>query len=355
MLKRGAKIGIIGGGQLGRMLALASYNLGFRAEIYEPQNNCPASLVSNTHICADYDDINSLTEFAQNCDVVTFEFENIPINAARIIEENANLYPNSKSLELTQDRLVEKTFIKNCNLDCAPFFEVNSIEDLNKAITKAGTPCILKTRRMGYDGKGQFVIKSPNDAQKAWDEIGQNPAIIEGFVKFDFETSIILTRAIDGQIVFYPNSQNIHENGILRTCIVPAPLSETQIKKAQEIGAKIANELNYVGTLAVELFVGDGIIVNEIAPRVHNSGHWTIEGVATSQFSNHIRAICGLPLGATNLCSPKIEMQNLLGDEILSIPELLKTPNTYPHDYGKSEIKSGRKMGHVTKLIKPQV
>lgn len=351
MLKRGAKIGIIGGGQLGRMLSMAAYNLGFETIIYEPQKNCPASLVSNCHISADYNDSAALVEFAKKCDVVTFEFENIPIDAARLIDANATLYPNSDALELTQDRLVEKNFIRSCELECAPFFEINSLADLEGAIARNGLPAILKTRRLGYDGKGQYFIKSKDEITKAWDEIGQNPAILEGLVKFDFETSIILTRAIDGQIAFYPNSQNIHENGILRNCLIPAPLSETQIAKAQEIGKAIADKLNYVGTLAVELFVGDEIIVNEIAPRVHNSGHWTIEGTATSQFANHIRAICALPLGNCDLTAPKIEMQNLLGDEILQVPELLKSQNTYPHDYGKAEIKTGRKMGHVTKII----
>lgn len=349
MLKRGFKIGIIGGGQLGRMLAIEAYKLGYEISIFDPSENCPASIVSNSHIIAKHDDLDALSKFAKSCDVVTFEFENIPLIAAQTIEKHGNLSPNSKSLELTQDRLIEKNFIKSLGLKCAPFLEINSLEDLKTACPDK-LPAILKTRRFGYDGKGQVLIKSINEIENAWNEIGQQPSVLEGLVNFEFETSIILTRAIDGQIVFYPNSQNIHENGILRTCIVPAPLNDTQISKAQEIGAKIANELNYVGTLAVELFVGDEIIINEIAPRVHNSGHWTIEGAATNQFANHIRAICGLPLGNTDLNAAKIEMHNLLGDEILQIPELLKAPNTYPHDYGKHEIKPGRKMGHVTKL-----
>jgi 5-(carboxyamino)imidazole ribonucleotide synthase len=352
MQKRGAKIGILGGGQLARMLSLAAYKFGFETIIYEPQKDCPASIVSNQHIAANYDDKNALIDFAKMCDVISFEFENIPLDAAKLVEENAILYPSSKALALTQDRFVEKNFINSLGLKCAPFCEINSLEDLQSSIAQIGTPCILKTRRMGYDGKGQFLIKTPEMAAQAWEAMAQNPSVLEGFVKFEFETSIILTRAKNGEIAFYPNSQNIHENGILRTSIAPAPLNSSQIANAQEIGKKIADALEYVGTIAVELFVGDELIVNEIAPRVHNSGHWTIEGSATSQFENHIRAICGLTLGNTDLQAPRVEMQNLLGDEILNIPTLLQKPNTYPHDYGKHEIKAGRKMGHVTRLIK---
>lgn len=351
MQKRGANIGILGGGQLARMLGLAAANLGYNIIIFDPDENCPASQICNQHFKANYNDENALKEFAKKCDIITFEFENIPLNTAQIIEKNACFFPPSKALELTQDRFIEKSFIKSLGLKCAPFFEINNIDDLKAAILKTGFPAILKTRRFGYDGKGQFLIKSHEMIENAWQEIAMQPAILEGMVRFDFETSIIIARNFDGEIVFYPNSQNVHENGILRQSIAPAPLNDGQILLAQQIGEKIAHGLNYVGVLAVELFVGDEIIVNEIAPRVHNSGHWTIEGSATSQFANHIRAICGLDLGNTDLIAQKVEMQNLLGDEILNIPKLLQEENTYPHDYGKSEIKQGRKMGHFTKLF----
>lgn len=351
MFERGATIGILGGGQLGRMLGHAAQNLGFNIIIFDPSDNCPASQICNKHIIANFNDEIALKEFAKQCDIVTFEFENIPLSAAKIIEENNKLFPNSKALELTQDRLIEKNFINSLGLKCAKFFEINNIADLENAFSKIDFPAILKTRRFGYDGKGQYMIKSPDMIEIAWNEIGRQPAILEALVQFEFETSIIIARNINGEIIHYTSAQNIHENGILRKSIVPAKLSDEQIILSRQIGEKIAKGLDYIGVLAVELFIGDEIIVNEIAPRVHNSGHWTIEGTANSQFANHIRAIAGLPLGNTTLKAKKIEMENLLGDEILNIPNLLNECDIYPHDYGKNEIKAGRKMGHVTKLI----
>lgn len=350
MLKRGARIGILGGGQLGRMLAIDAYRLGFEVAIFEPSKKCPAGDICTNHIIADFSDRIALNEFAKSCDVITYEFENIPLETAQFIETIKPLYPNSGALELTQDRLIEKQFLNSLGLKTAPFYEINCHADLIKAIKIFGFPAFLKTRRMGYDGKGQFLIKSEIDLKMALDEIGNAPAVLEGAVQFGFETSIILVRATDGSVAYYTNPQNIHENGILRKSKVPAPISNQQIEKAREIGKSIADSLNYVGVMAVELFVGEEIIVNEIAPRVHNSGHWTIEGARTSQFSNHIRAICGLALGDTSLSASNIEMTNLLGDEILKIPQLIKSPNCFAHDYGKIEIKAGRKMGHVTKL-----
>ncbi len=351
MLRRGAKIGILGGGQLGRMLAIEAARLGFSVSIFEPSENCPAAEVSNSHVVADYSDYAALEKFAKSCDIVTYEFENIPIETAKFIEKVVTLSPNSRALELTQDRLVEKQFINSLGLKTAPFFEVNNLENLRLALSQTKYPAFLKTRRMGYDGKGQVLIKQDFDLSHALSTIGNSPAVLEGAVEFEFETSIILARGHNGDVKFYSNAQNIHESGILKTSIVPASLSETQIIECQNIGKKIADALDYIGILAVELFVGEEIIVNEIAPRVHNSGHWTIEGARCSQFANHIRAICGLELGNTELSAPKIEMTNLLGDEILSIPTLLEDPNCFAHDYGKTEIKSGRKMGHVTRIL----
>ncbi len=350
-MKAGSIIGIIGGGQLARMLAMAAFPLGYKIAIYEPLKDCPASLVTDKHFCAEYNDEAALIEFAKYCDVVTFEFENVPASATQIIADHTKLYPNPKALELTQDRIIEKTFIQNSGLKTAPFFEINNLSDLQTALKETGTPAILKTRRLGYDGKGQYLIKSLDEAAIAWESINQEPAILEGFIEFSFETSIIITRGLNGEIASFPNSQNIHKGGILRECQIPAPLNDDQIKDAQNIGAVLANALDYIGTMAVELFVTKhGMVVNEIAPRVHNSGHWTIEGTKTSQFANHIRAICGLPLGNTDLTVPEIKMYNLIGDEILNSQELLKTPNLYLHDYGKTEVKSGRKMGHYTIL-----
>jgi 5-(carboxyamino)imidazole ribonucleotide synthase len=344
-------IGIIGGGQLGRMLALAAFPLGFKVKIFEPNSPCPAGLITPFHQSSGYDDEKALRDFAKSCDVVTFEFENIPIEAARTIAKNTTLFPNPKSLELTQDRLVEKNFIQSLGLVVAPYMGVDNIADLEDAVNTIGPSGIIKTRALGYDGKGQALINGYEDARNAWDEIGKKPAIFEGLVNFDFETSIILARGQDGEIVCFPNSQNIHSGGILRKSIVPAPLNEKQIEEAKEIGAIIADGLNYVGVLAVELFVTKtGMVVNEIAPRVHNSGHWTIEGCKTSQFEAHIRAICGLPLGDMTLNAQNIEMENLIGDEILSAQTQIGDTDTFVHIYGKEKVKSGRKMGHITRL-----
>lgn len=347
----GATIGIIGGGQLARMLASEAFPLGYKIAIFEPQKDCPASQMTNKTFCANYDDEKSLIEFAKACDVITYEFENIPVSAAKIIEQNGVLRPSSLPLEMTQDRLTEKTFINSVGLKTAPFAEINNKDDFLNSIEKIGLPCILKTRRMGYDGKGQVVVKSIDEIDEALAAIKNAPAIIEGMVEFDFETSIILTRRADGEILYFPNSQNIHRGGILRKSIVPAPLSDELVISAQNIGKKIADALGYIGTLAVELFVGkNGLVVNEIAPRVHNSGHWTIEGCRTSQFAAHIRAICDLPLGSSALNAPNIEMNNLIGDEINQQEELLKDTHNHVHNYGKADIKEGRKMGHVTRI-----
>lgn len=350
-LPQGSVIGIIGGGQLARMLALAAYPLGYNIKIFEPQKNCPASQITDDHLCADYDDIAALIEFAHGCDVVTFEFENVPVRAGQTIERRRTLFPNSKSLELTQDRLIEKNFLADLNLRTAHFAQIDSASDISEAMPQMGGKAILKTRRLGYDGKGQIVLDNQSDFTKAWDEVGQVPCVLEGFVKFNFETSIIVARGQDGEIEYYPNSQNIHKGGILRQSLVPAPLTPDLIADGRIIARKIAERLDYVGVLAVELFVTEtGLVVNEIAPRVHNSGHWTIEGCKTSQFANHIRAICGLPLGDSGLTAQNIEMNNLIGDEVLSAHELLGQADTYIHLYGKAEVKEGRKMGHTTKL-----
>jgi 5-(carboxyamino)imidazole ribonucleotide synthase len=345
-------IGIIGGGQLARMLSFAAFQFGYRIAIFEPEENCPASQVTDRHFCASYDDENALEEFAKSCDIVTFEFENIPVDAVKTIAKHAKIYPNPDALGHTQDRLSEKEFVRSLGLPCAPFYEINSLKDLEVAIKTNGLPAILKTRRFGYDGKGQFIINDASQAAQAWDELGQRPCVLEGFVEFSFETSMILTRGQDGEILYFPNSQNIHKDGILRKSMVPSPLNFDQIEECKHIGRTIAEALNYIGTLTVEIFVGkNGLVVNEIAPRVHNSGHWTIEGCKTSQFEAHIRAICGLPLGSSALMARGIEMENLLGDEILHAFKLAADGNVFVHIYGKKEIKPARKMGHFTRLF----
>lgn len=351
-LDTGSTIGIIGGGQLARMLAFAAFQFGYKVAIFEPQEGCPASQVTDQHFCASYDDEVALTEFAKACDIVTFEFENIPVGAVKAIEKHVKIFPNPTALQYTQDRLSEKQFVNSLGLQTAPFYDINSLEDLDVAIKQSGLPAILKTRRFGYDGHGQFVIKSADETQKAWDLLGHNPCVLEGMVDFSFETSIILTRGQDGEILYFPNSQNMHKDGILRKSVVPSPLTYEQVEECQEIGRKIAEALGYVGTIAVEIFVTPHqLIVNEIAPRVHNSGHWTIEGCKTSQFEAHIRAICGLPLGSSALMARGVEMENLLGEEILHAFKLAADGNCFVHIYGKDKIKAGRKMGHVTRLF----
>ncbi|KAF0118022.1 MAG: 5-(carboxyamino)imidazole ribonucleotide synthase [Hyphomonadaceae bacterium] len=333
------------------MLALAAFPLGYKVRIFEPESHCPASLVTPFHTCANYEDDKALIEFAKSCDVVTFEFENIPLGAAALIEKHAQLFPSSKALELTQDRLVEKEFIRSLGLKVAPYRSVHNFEELNYAISKIGPKGILKARMLGYDGKGQALVNGQGDAASAWQEIAAKPAVFEALVEFEFETSAIIARGQNGQVLHFPNSQNFHKGGILRKSIVPAPMSEQQFIEAQNIAHTVAEALKYVGVMAVELFVTkSGLVVNEIAPRVHNSGHWTIEGCKTSQFAAHIHAICGLSLGDASLCANAIEMDNLLGDEILNAHELLAEPNIYAHIYGKEEVRRGRKMGHVTRL-----
>lgn len=354
MLKMGSTIGILGGGQLGRMLAIAAANLGLRVHIFAPEGDSPAFDVSGTHTCAAYDDYAALETFARQVDVITYEFENIPLDTARFVANLRPLFPDVHALEITQDRLSEKTTISNLNLPVAPFCAVDTPEDFEKALLALGTPAILKTRRMGYDGKGQVRINTPQALDEAHMLISQAPTILEGFVHFEREISVIVARSVEGECFAYDVCENIHAHHILAQTKVPAALSEDTQKRAITIAETIANTLNYVGILAVEMFVvktgnGEELVINEMAPRVHNSGHWTIEGAHTSQFEQHIRAICGWPLG-----SPKrrgtICMKNLIGDQVNTWLKLLADPTAHVHLYGKSEARAGRKMGHVTHI-----
>ena len=352
-LKTGATIGILGGGQLGRMLAVAAARLGFRTHIFEPGANPPAGDVAHALTTAGYDDVDALTAFAKSVDIVTFEFENIPTDALDVIENITPIRPNREALRTSQDRLVEKQFLEGLGLTVAPFADIANAADLEAAMTTIGAPSILKTRRFGYDGKGQSRLRSADDAAGALADMAGNPAVLEGFVTFTAEVSVIAARSPSGEVACFDPGENVHRDGILHTTTVPARLSAAQRMDAVLLAAKILNALDYVGVLGVELFVTpQGFIVNEIAPRVHNSGHWTQNGCAVDQFEQHIRAGAGWPLGDGSRYADVV-MENLIGDDMDRVPELAKQRDTALHLYGKADIKPGRKMGHVNIVKRP--
>ncbi|MGR1581849.1 5-(carboxyamino)imidazole ribonucleotide synthase [Thalassobius sp. S69A] len=349
-LQTGATIGILGGGQLGRMLSVAAARLGLKTHIFEPGANPPAADVAHTVTTAAYEDEAALRAFAATVDVITYEFENIPTSALDILESLKPIRPNRRALAVSQDRLTEKAFLTELGLQTAPFAAVDDDIDLAEAIAEIGTPAILKTRRFGYDGKGQSRLKSADDAEKALADMAGAPAILEGFVNFTHEVSVIGTRAADGQVSCFDPGENVHRDGILHTTTVPANLTGSQKMDAVLLTGKILNALKYVGTMGVELFVTPrGLIVNEIAPRVHNSGHWTQNGCAIDQFEQHIRAVAGWPLGDGSRHSDVV-MENLIGDDMDRVPEISAEPNAALHLYGKAETKPGRKMGHVNRI-----
>ncbi len=350
-IEPGATIGIIGGGQLGRMLAMAAAQLGYRTHIYAPESSGPAFEVSTHWTQGGYDDAAAMAAFAKACAVVTYEFENLP--AAPIAALGAKVRPNTRALEIAQDRLLEKDFVRRLGGHPAPYQAINSLGDLDDALTLMGTPAILKTRRMGYDGKGQVVIRAADEARAAWAAIGEQPAVLEGFVTFTHEFSILLARSPNGMVKAWDAPKNIHVDGILDRSLVPAPdaLGDS-IAAARRLTAEIAEALDYVGVMACEYFASaEGPVFNEMAPRVHNSGHWTIEGALTSQFENHIRAICGLPLGSTETLGGKVVMHNLIGDAVDDWPDYLADPHCHLHLYGKGKGRPGRKMGHATWVL----
>ena len=350
-LAPGSTIGILGGGQLGRMLAVAAAELGFDCVVYEPEADCPAGRVAARCITAAWDDQEALAAFADCVDVVTFEFENVPAPSLAFLEKRANIRPGLKSLELTQDRLVEKQFIQGLGLETAPFAACDTLEDLDGAVAAIGLPAILKTRTLGYDGKGQFRLSQPSDAAEAWAALGGTPAILEGFVPFDREVSVILARAVDGSFAAYDVTENVHQGGILRTSTVPAQVSDALGDKAVAAAAQIAEALDHIGVLAVEFFVvGEGLVINEIAPRVHNSGHWTQDGCAADQFQQHIRAVVHWPLASTKRHAPNVVMTNLIGKDVDAWADLAGQPDIFVHLYGKRAVRDGRKMGHVIKI-----
>ncbi len=348
----GATIGILGGGQLGRMIATAAAQLGYRTHIFAPEESGPAADVSPNWTRGAYEDSQALGDFADSVDVVTYEFENIDPVAVEVLSTHGLVRPGAQALRVAQDRLAEKRFVCDLGGLTAPFVPVESLDDLESAIEQVGSRAILKTNRMGYDGKGQARLAEPGDAVGAWNAIGRQSAILEGFVTFDQEFSVILVRGHDGGVRFWDSAANVHVDGILATSTVPAgALIEGQMAQARGMAQKIADALGYVGVLTCEFFASaEGPVFNEMAPRVHNSGHWTIEGAVTSQFENHVRAICGLPLGDTALAARGVEMHNLIGDEADAWQAILSDPANHLHLYGKHEARPGRKMGHVTRL-----
>ncbi|MBV9929968.1 MAG: 5-(carboxyamino)imidazole ribonucleotide synthase [Alphaproteobacteria bacterium] len=351
-LPPGSTIGIVGGGQLGRMLAMAAAQLGYRCHIYAPDQAPPAAEVAAAFTRGAWDDGDALAAFGRAVDVATYEFENIAAAPLEALAREAPLFPPAKALATAQDRLEEKSFVERLGGRPTSFRAVDERAGLDAALAEIGCPAILKTRRFGYDGKGQARLASPRDAEDAWEAVSGQPSVLEAFVPFDAEFSILLCRARDGMVRVWDAPQNVHGDGILRRSTIPCDAGlAAQVREAEALTRRIADALDYVGVLAAEYFATpDGPLFNEFAPRVHNSGHWTIEGAVTSQFENHVRAVCGLPLGATARTAPRVEMDNLIGDEADRWPAILADPRAHLHLYGKGEARPGRKMGHVTRV-----
>jgi 5-(carboxyamino)imidazole ribonucleotide synthase len=355
LLKPGSTIGILGGGQLGRMLALAAARLGLHCHIYSPEKDSGAFEVVRASTCAAYDDEAALAKFASSVDVITYEFENVPAKTAAFLAKRKPVFPDPHVLELTQDRLIEKNFIDGLKIAVAPYAAVHSASQLAAGLEKVGRPAVLKTTTMGYDGKGQVKIMPGDDANAAWRKLKNAPCILEGFVKFEREVSVIAARSADGHVECFEVTENEHRDHILKISTVPAKVSPVLAAEAKRIATRIAKALDYVGVLAVEMFVvkegkKQTVLVNEIAPRVHNSGHWTMDGATVSQFEQHIRAVAGWPLARPIRLGRKVEMTNLIGAEINETQAWLTVPGASVHLYGKTDARPGRKMGHVTRV-----
>ncbi len=356
-LKPGDWIGILGGGQLGRMIAMAAARLGFPCHIYAPETGSPAFEVAARHTVGRYDDETALKQFAASVDCVTYEFENVPARAVEILSSRVPVRPGAKALSICQDRLLEKRTARELGAMTAEFAPVETREDLDERIAQIGLPAVLKTRRFGYDGKGQFALRAASDADAAWEAVAGQPSILEGFVPFACEISVVAARAMDGSVKAFPATENEHRDQILRRSVAPAGIHPATARAAIDAAARLAAALDYVGVFAVEFFVvrdgaGERVLVNEIAPRVHNSGHWTLDGAETSQFEQHVRAVAGLPLGSTAQRAPVVEMVNLIGADVESWREYLAEPGAQLHLYGKGQHRPGRKMGHVTRLLR---
>lgn len=352
----GAVIGIIGGGQLGKMMAVSAKQMGYKVAVVDPVKDSPCGQVADVEITAHYNDREAIRKLAEISDIITYEFENIDYDALHWLKDHAYLPQGSELLLITQNRETEKKAIQAAGCEVAPYSIVKTKDELKQAVQELGLPAVLKTCRGGYDGKGQFVIKEEAQIEQAAALLEHGTCILESWVSFEMELSVIVVRSVNGEISTFPAAENIHHNNILFQSIVPARVEEGIQKKAAELAVKLAEELNLVGPLAVEMFLTeDGeLLVNELAPRPHNSGHYTLDLCETSQFEQHIRAICGLPLGKTDLLKPGM-MVNLLGDEVKLVeeePELLKEAKLYI--YGKPEIKKGRKMGHITFMKQPE-
>jgi len=356
-LPPGSTIGILGGGQLGRMLAMAAARLGFRSHIYAPETDSPAFDVAAARTVAAYDDEAQLSAFAKAVDVATYEFENIPVPTVEYLSRLIPVRPGAKALACAQDRLNEKTLARDLGAMTAEFAAIDDLAALERVLADGfAVPCVLKTRRFGYDGKGQAKILNRGDAAAAWAAMHGAPSILESFVNFRAEVSVIAARSADGAFAAFEVTENEHRNHILHRSVAPATLSPDVAEDAIATARKIAERLDYVGVFAIEYFIvpengRDRLFVNEMAPRVHNSGHWTIDGAMTSQFEQHIRAVAGWPLGLTELKAAGAEMINLIGDDILSWREIAAEPGAFLHHYGKKETRLGRKMGHVNRLL----
>ncbi|MFO1185323.1 MAG: 5-(carboxyamino)imidazole ribonucleotide synthase [Bauldia sp.] len=348
----GGIIGILGGGQLGRMLSLAAAELGLKTHIYFPETDSPAAQVSTRSTRGDWQNRDALGVFATAVDVITYEFENVPADTASFLAERKPVYPPPRALAVSQDRIAEKSLMVDLGLPVPTFVPVNGPEDLAQALARTGLPAVLKTRRFGYDGKGQSVIREGDDPVAAWEAVGKVPSILESFVAFERELSVLTVRGLDGTAVTYDIAENRHRNGILDETVVPATISAESTKLAEAVGSRIAVSLDYVGALAVELFLAPGrqLMVNEIAPRVHNSFHWTQDACGASQFEQHIRAIAGWPLASPERHSD-VRMTNLIGTDAGLWRQIASDPLNRLHLYGKTEARAGRKMGHVNRLL----
>lgn len=349
-LPPGSTIGILGGGQLGRMLAIAAARLGLHAHIYDPALEPPAAEVARAHTCGAFDDAEKLAEFASSVDVATFEFENVPAASAEVLLARTAVRPHPRALAISQDRAEEKAFLEGIGIAVAPWVRIGGPEDIAGAMEAVGAPAILKTRRLGYDGKGQARLAGPDGAAEAWEAIGAVPAVLEGMVPFTAELSVIAARGLGGEVVAFDPGRNVHRDGILHTTTVPAGLPARIAQDAVLAAGRILNALDYVGVMGVEFFLAPGgrLLVNEIAPRVHNSGHWTIEACVVDQFQQHIRAVAGWPLGDGRRHADAV-MTNLIGADAEDWPALAAEPAGL-HLYGKGESRPGRKMGHVTRV-----
>ena len=353
-LQPGGRIAILGGGQLGRMLAMAAARLGLHCTIYSDSDDSPAFEVADRAIRGSYEDLAALGELARTCDVLTYEFENVPVAAARHLEGRIPVRPGPRALEVAQDRLTEKRFMEACGLPVAPYRPVDDVAMLETALSELGGAAILKTRRLGYDGKGQVNIAPGEDCAAALAEIDRAPAVLEKRVAFHCEVSVLVARATDGSMVFYDCPRNRHEGGILRVSSVPSGLDEPVLELARDHARAVAEALDYVGVLAVEMFylgpqASAPLLINEMAPRVHNSGHWTMDACLCDQFENHIRAVAGWPLGDPARLVD-VEMHNLIGADVNEVPEILREAGAVLHLYGKAEARPGRKMGHVNRF-----